>query len=165
MRVPLGVIAMIYESRPNVTIDAAALAIKSGNAVILRGGHEAIETNRALAAVVSEALADAALPADAVQLIPTTDRAAVGELIRARDYVDVLIPRGGKGPHLSPHGRSYGTDDQSTLTAFATPMWMPVLIWKWRLALLIMPRPNAHLPAMPRKHSWFIAMKRSRFCR
>lgn len=97
MRVPLGVIAMIYESRPNVTIDAAALAIKSGNAVILRGGHEAIETNRALAAVVSEALADAALPADAVQLIPTTDRAAVGELIRARDYVDVLIPRGGKG--------------------------------------------------------------------
>ena len=97
MRVPLGVIAMIYESRPNVTIDAAALAIKSGNAVILRGGHEAIETNRALAAVVSEALADAELPADAVQLIPTTDRAAVGELIRARDYVDVLIPRGGKG--------------------------------------------------------------------
>ena len=97
MRVPLGVIAMSYESRPNVTSDAAALAIKSGNAVILRGGHEAIETNRALAAVVSEALADAALPADAVQLIPTTDRAAVGELIRARDYVDVLIPRGGKG--------------------------------------------------------------------
>ena len=96
-RVPLGVIAIIFEARPNVTVDAAALCLKSGNAVILRGGHEAIETNRALAAVVSEALADAALPADAVQLIPTTDRAAVGELIRARDYVDVLIPRGGKG--------------------------------------------------------------------
>lgn len=97
MRVPLGVIAMIYESRPNVTIDAAALAIKSGNAVILRGGHEALESNRALAAIAAEALRSAGLPEDAVQVIPTSDRAAVGELIRARDYVDVLIPRGGKG--------------------------------------------------------------------
>lgn len=97
MRVPLGVVAMIYESRPNVTIDAAALAIKSGNAVILRGGHEAIESNRALAAVAAEALAFAGLPEAAVQVIPTSDRAVVGELIRARDYVDVLIPRGGKG--------------------------------------------------------------------
>ena len=96
MRVPLGVIAIIYESRPNVTIDAAALAVKSGNAVILRGGHEAMETNRALAHVVADALAAAGLPAAAVQLIPTSDRAVVSELIRARDYVDVLIPRGGK---------------------------------------------------------------------
>lgn len=95
MRVPLGVVAMIYESRPNVTIDAAALCLKSGNAVILRGGSEALESNRALARIVSDALADAGLPA-AVQLIPTADRAVVGELIRARDYVDVLIPRGGK---------------------------------------------------------------------
>lgn len=96
MRVPLGVVAMIYESRPNVTIDAAALCLKSGNAVILRGGSEALESNRALACIVSDALADAGLPAAAVQLIPTADRAVVGELIRARDYVDVLIPRGGK---------------------------------------------------------------------
>lgn len=96
MRVPLGVVAMIYESRPNVTIDAAALCLKSGNAVILRGGSEALESNRALARIVSDALADAGLPAAAVQLIPTADRAVVGELIRARDYVDVLIPRGGK---------------------------------------------------------------------
>ena len=96
MRVPLGVVAMIYESRPNVTIDAAALCLKSGNAVILRGGSEALESNRALARIVSDALADAGLPAAAVQLIPTADRAVVGELIRARDFVDVLIPRGGK---------------------------------------------------------------------
>lgn len=96
MRVPLGVVAMIYESRPNVTIDAAALCLKSGNAVILRGGSEALESNRVLARIVSDALAEAGLPAAAVQLIPTADRAVVGELIRARDYVDVLIPRGGK---------------------------------------------------------------------
>ena len=96
MRVPLGVLAMIYESRPNVTVDAAALGLKSGNAVILRGGHEALESNRALARVVAEGLRTAGLPAEAVQLIPSSDRALVGELIRARDYVDVLIPRGGK---------------------------------------------------------------------
>ncbi|MDO5531931.1 glutamate-5-semialdehyde dehydrogenase [Sutterella sp.] len=97
MRVPLGVIAMIFESRPNVTIDAAALGLKSGNAVILRGGHEALESNLALAKLVARALAESGLPEAAVQLIPTSDRAVVGELIRARDYVDVLIPRGGKG--------------------------------------------------------------------
>lgn len=96
MRVPLGVIGIIYESRPNVTIDAAALCLKSGNAVILRGGHEALESNRALAGLVARALAGARLPAEAVQLVPVSDRAVVGELIRARDYVDVLIPRGGK---------------------------------------------------------------------
>lgn len=96
MRVPLGVIGIIYESRPNVTIDAAALCLKSGNAVILRGGHEALESNRVLAELVARALAGANLPAEAVQLVPTSDRAVVGELIRARDYIDVLIPRGGK---------------------------------------------------------------------
>jgi glutamate-5-semialdehyde dehydrogenase len=97
MRVPLGVFGMIYESRPNVTIEAATLAIKSGNAVILRGGSEAIHSNRALAALVALALVDADLPADAVQLVPTTDRAAVGALITMPQYVDVIIPRGGKG--------------------------------------------------------------------
>jgi len=97
MRVPIGVFGMIYESRPNVTIEAASLAIKSGNAAILRGGSEAIESNRALAALVQQALASAGLPADAVQLVPTTDRAAVGQLIAMPQYVDVIIPRGGKG--------------------------------------------------------------------
>lgn len=97
MRVPLGVVAMIYESRPNVTIDAAALAVKSGNALILRGGHEAIRSNRVLADLVRKALVEAGLPADVVQFIDSPDRALVGELIRARNYVDVLVPRGGKG--------------------------------------------------------------------
>jgi len=96
MRVPLGVFGMIYESRPNVTIEAASLAIKSGNAAILRGGSEAIHSNLALAREVQGALADAGLPADAVQLIETTDRAAVGLLIAMPESVDVIIPRGGK---------------------------------------------------------------------
>jgi len=97
MRVPIGVFGMIYESRPNVTIEAASLAIKSGNACILRGGSEAIESNKALAALVQQALADADLPPDAVLLVPTTDREAVGQLIAMPQYVDVIIPRGGKG--------------------------------------------------------------------
>jgi glutamate-5-semialdehyde dehydrogenase len=96
MRVPIGVFGMIYESRPNVTIEAASLAIKSGNACILRGGSEAIESNKALAALVQQALADAGLPPDAVLLVPTTDREAVGRLIAMPQYVDVIIPRGGK---------------------------------------------------------------------
>ena len=97
MRVPIGVFGMIYESRPNVTIEAASLAIKSGNACILRGGSEAIESNKALAALVAQALLSAGLPADVVQLVPTTDREAVGQLIAMPQYVDVIIPRGGKG--------------------------------------------------------------------
>ncbi len=97
MRVPIGVFGMIYESRPNVTIEAASLAIKSGNACILRGGSEAIDSNKALAALVSQALTSAGLPADAVQLVPTVDREAVGCLISMPQYVDVIIPRGGKG--------------------------------------------------------------------
>ncbi len=97
MRVPLGVFAMIYESRPNVTIEAASLAIKSGNACILRGGSEALQSNLALAALVQAALGDAGLPPEAVQLVPTTDRAAVGALITSPEAVDVVIPRGGKG--------------------------------------------------------------------
>ena len=97
MRVPIGVFGMIYESRPNVTIEAASLAIKSGNACILRGGSEAIHSNRALALLVRQALAEANLPEDAVQLVQTTDREAVGQLIAMPQYVDVIIPRGGKG--------------------------------------------------------------------
>ncbi|WP_286758074.1 glutamate-5-semialdehyde dehydrogenase, partial [Ralstonia sp. RL] len=97
MRVPLGVIGIIYEARPNVTADAAALCLKSGNAAILRGGSEAIRCNRAIAALVQEGLQAAGLPADCVQVIDTTDRAAVGELITMREFVDVIVPRGGKG--------------------------------------------------------------------
>ena len=97
MRVPLGVFGMIYESRPNVTIEAASLAIKSGNACILRGGSEAVHTNQALMQLVQAALHEAGLPTTAVQLVPTTDRAAVGCLITMPEYVDVIIPRGGKG--------------------------------------------------------------------
>ncbi len=96
MRVPIGVFGMIYESRPNVTIEAASLSIKSGNACILRGGSEAIDSNKALAALVRQALLAANLPENAVQLVPTTDRAAVGHLITMPEYVDVIIPRGGK---------------------------------------------------------------------
>ena len=97
MRVPLGVIGIIYEARPNVTVDAAGLCIKSGNAAILRGGSEAIHCNRALAKLVAEGLAGAGLPAAAVQVVDTTDRAAVGALITMPEYVDVIVPRGGKG--------------------------------------------------------------------
>ena len=97
MRVPIGVFGMIYESRPNVTIEAASLSIKSGNACILRGGSEAIDSNRALAKLVQRALAEAGLPQDAVQLVQTTDREAVGQLIAMPQFVDVIIPRGGKG--------------------------------------------------------------------
>ena len=97
MRVPLGVIGIIYESRPNVTADAAGLCVKSGNACILRGGSEALHSNQAIAACVREGLAAAGLPTDAVQVIETRDRAAVGELITMTEYVDILVPRGGKG--------------------------------------------------------------------
>jgi glutamate-5-semialdehyde dehydrogenase len=97
MRVPLGVIGIIYEARPNVTVDAAGLCIKSGNATILRGGSEAIHCNQALAKLVKEGLAGAGLPEDAVQVVETTDRAAVGALITMTEYVDVIVPRGGKG--------------------------------------------------------------------
>ena len=97
MRVPLGVVGIIYESRPNVTADAAGLCVKSGNATILRGGSEALHSNQSIAAIIRDGLSFAGLPADAVQVIETTDRAAVGELLTMPEYVDVIIPRGGKG--------------------------------------------------------------------
>lgn len=97
MRVPLGVVGIIYESRPNVTIDAASLCLKSGNAAILRGGSEAIHSNRAIAACLKKGLLEAGLPETAVQVVETTDRAAVGQLIAMPEYVDVIVPRGGKG--------------------------------------------------------------------
>jgi len=97
MRVPLGVIGIIYESRPNVTADAAGLCLKSGNAAILRGGSEALHSNKAIGACIHRGLVEAGLPEDAVQVIDTPDRAAVGELIRLKEHVDVIVPRGGKG--------------------------------------------------------------------
>lgn len=97
MRVPLGVIGIIYESRPNVTIEAASLCLKSGNATILRGGSEAIESNQALAQCIAAGLEQAGLPATAVQVVETTDRKAVGEMITMPEFVDVIVPRGGKG--------------------------------------------------------------------
>jgi glutamate-5-semialdehyde dehydrogenase len=107
MRVPLGVIGIIYESRPNVTADAAGLCLKSGNAAILRGGSEAIHSNQAIAACVHAGLRAAGLPETAVQVVGTTDRAAVGELITMKEYVDVIVPRGGKGliEFISEHAR------------------------------------------------------------
>ena len=97
MRVPLGVVGIIYESRPNVTADAAGLCLKSGNATILRGGSEALHSNQAISACIHQGLEKAGLPSDAVQVIETTDRAAVGEMLAMKDYVDVIVPRGGKG--------------------------------------------------------------------
>lgn len=107
VRIPLGVIGMIYESRPNVTADAAGLCLKSGNAIILRGGSEAIHSNLAIAAVLQAAMAEAGLPAAAVQLIPVTDRAAVDEMLRLEDYLDLIIPRGGEGliRHVAANSR------------------------------------------------------------
>lgn len=96
MRVPLGVIGIIYESRPNVTIDAAALCLKSGNATILRGGSESIDSNTALAKLIQESLSLTGLPSDAVQVVETTDRAAVGAMITMNEYIDVIVPRGGR---------------------------------------------------------------------
>ncbi|RLA97582.1 MAG: glutamate-5-semialdehyde dehydrogenase, partial [Deltaproteobacteria bacterium] len=97
MRIPLGVIGIIYESRPNVTVDAAGLCIKAGNSVILRGGSEAINSNRCLSEILQEALSRVGLPGDAVQVVPTTDREAVLELLKLEDYIDLIIPRGGEG--------------------------------------------------------------------
>jgi glutamate-5-semialdehyde dehydrogenase len=107
MRVPIGVFGMIFESRPNVTIEAASLSIKSGNACILRGGSEAIESNKALAQLVQQALTESGLPAEAVQLVQTTDREVVGQLIAMPEYVDVIIPRGGKSliERISRHAK------------------------------------------------------------
>ena len=107
MRVPLGVVGIIYESRPNVTADAAALCLKAGNAAILRGGSEARESNQAIGALIAGALQDAGLPETAVQVVATTDRQAVGELLRMPEYVDVIVPRGGKGliEYVAEHAR------------------------------------------------------------
>ena len=114
MRVPLGVIGIIYESRPNVTADAAGLCLKSGNAAILRGGSEALHSNQAIAACVHAGLKAAGLPETAVQVVNTTDRAAVGELITMQQYVDVIVPRGGKESDRAHLQRSAHPGDQAS---------------------------------------------------
>ena len=131
MRVPIGVFGMIFESRPNVTIEAASLSIKSGNACILRGGSEAIASNQALARLVAQALREAGLPEHGVQMVATTDRAAVGYLIAMPEFVDVIIPRGGKGliERISAEAK---VPVIKHLMATATAMSMTRVIWSWR---------------------------------
>lgn len=114
MRVPLGVVAVIYESRPNVTIDAAALCLKSGNAAVLRGGSDAKHSNAFLAGLIQQALSENSITSDAVQIITDPDRDLVGELITAREYIDVLIPRGGQGLDLPLDAGSNRSDDQAS---------------------------------------------------
>ena len=159
MRVPLGVIGIIYESRPNVTADAAALCLKSGNACILRGGSEALHSNRAIAACVRAGLKAAGLPEAAVQLVDTTDRAAVGELITLREYVDIIVPRGGKElierlaresripmiKHLDGVCHVYVDDSADPEMAVRSPTT---------------PRPSATAPATPWRRCW--SRRRSR---
>ena len=151
MRVPLGVIGIIYEARPNVTADAAGLCLKAGNAAILRGGSEAIHTNQAIANCVKEGLTNAGLPKSAVQVIETTDRAVVGELVTMKDFVDVIVPRGGKGlierisnearvpiiKHL--HGICHVYIDERA-------------DWKKPFVLQKMPSANVTEPVIPWKH-------------
>ncbi len=107
MRIPLGVIGFVYESRPNVTVDAAALCLKSGNCVILKGGSEAINSNLVLAEILRDSVKDAGLPEGVVQVVPTTDRAAVDEMLKLDDYLDLIIPRGGEGliRYVAEHSR------------------------------------------------------------
>jgi glutamate-5-semialdehyde dehydrogenase len=119
VRVPLGVVFFIYESRPNVTVDAASLCVKSGNAVILRGGKEARSSNRALADLLTEALGAAGLPSDAVQLVETTDREAIGHFLKLRDQIDVAIPRGGRS--LIERVTAEATMPTECVTSTSTP--------------------------------------------
>ena len=141
-RVPLGVLAVIYESRPNVTVDVAGLALKTGNAVILRGGSETITSNQALVAVIRDSLSEAGLPVDAVQFFDDPDRAKVMELLQMQAYVDMLIPRGGAALHEFCRQNSRipvitggGIGDARGVMAasgFATYMWMRALTWRLR---------------------------------
>jgi glutamate-5-semialdehyde dehydrogenase len=132
VRVPIGVIAVIYESRPNVTIDCAALCLKSGNSVILRGGKEAFHSNTALASLISEALASAGLPAAAAQLVPTTDRAAMQELLKLDELIHCVIPRGGEGLIYS-WPRTAASPSSSTTRVSVMFMWIRLPTWTARM--------------------------------
>ena len=153
MRAPLGVVGMIYESRPNVTADAAALCLKSGNACILRGGSEAQHSNQAIAQAIRRALLAAGLPAEAVQVVQTTDRAAVGELLTMPQFVDVVIPRGGKGlvAFVSEHARVPVIKHLDGIChVYIDADAISKKPMRWRL----MPRPSAMAPATPWKPCW-----------
>lgn len=164
MRVPLGVVAIIYESRPNVTIDAAALCLKSGNAAVLRGGSDAKHSNAFLAGLIQQALSENSITSDAVQIITDPDRELVGELITAREYIDVLIPRGGKGlisrlmqeatvpmiKHLEGICHTYVDESADTI---------------WQSPSATMPKRSAILPATPWKRCWSTEKLPERSCR
>jgi glutamate-5-semialdehyde dehydrogenase len=146
VRIPLGVVGFIYESRPNVTVDAAGLCLKSGNAVILKGGSEAINSNLILADVLGSALEEAGLPQKAIQVIPTTDREAVGVLLGLEEDVDVIIPRGGEGLIRF----------SSTIRVYAMSTWMSSLIWTWPQRCASTPRFSGQAYAMPWRQCLFM---------
>ena len=164
VRVPLGVIFMIYESRPNVTVDAASLCVKSGNAAILRGGKEATHSNRALHRVLADELAPSGLPEDAVQLVSTTDRSAVGHFLGMPDRVDLAIPRGGESlirrvvaEAKMPVMKHY--------TGIATSTWMPKPISTRPSGSSSTPRPIDRASATPPRPSWSTETPRPSSCR
>ena len=142
-RVPIGVVGIIYESRPNVTSDAAVLCTKTGNAAILRGGSEALRTNLAIAAALREGAASAGLPADCIQLIAHTDREAVRHLAQMDRYVDLLVPRGGTVPHRSRRRSTPGCPSSSITTASASSTWTAPPTRTWRSASSSTRKPSA----------------------
>lgn len=164
VRVPFGVVGIIYEARPNVTVDAAGICLKSGNAVLLRGSSSAANSNAALVAVLRDAVADAGLPADAVQLLDATSRDSVKELMRARGLVDVLIPRGGASLIRT-------VVEESTVPvietgwATATCTSMPPPTWPRPSRSPSTPRPSACPPATPPSRCWCTPGSRTRSCR
>ena len=163
MRVPLGVVGIIYESRPNVTADAAALCLKSGNATILRGGSEALHSNLAIADSIHTGLRQAGLPPDAVQVIATTDRAVVGSMIAMPEYVDVIIPRGGKGLlSASPTRPEYRSSSIWMASAMSTSTTR--LIRRKLTTLRSTPRLSATVPAILWRHCLWRRESRKRCC-
>ena len=161
--VPLGVIGMIYEARPNVTADAAVLCLKAGNAVILRGGKEAIHSNTAIAQVMRDAVESAGLPRDSIQLVEDTSRQSSVELMGLTEYLDVLIPRGGAGLIRSVKENSH-VPVIETGVGNCPCMWTTTPIWKWRPGLSSTPRRPAPPCAMRRKRCWFTVQWRKNSC-
>ena len=157
--VPLGVIAIIFESRPNVTVDAAVLCLKSGNATVLRGGSEAIRSNVALAGVIRHAIARAGLPSDAVTIMENTDRALVSELLTLRQYINLAIPRGGAGL-IRMVVDTYRSSKRVAVSAMSMLIKMPISIWL--SVSLKMPKYPVLRPAMPWKPCWFTRMSSGR---
>ena len=149
MRIPLGVIGIVYESRPNVTADAAGLCLKSGNAVILRGGSEAIHSNTAIGKLLRRELAKLGLPPAALQVVATTDRSAVLELLQREEEIDLIIPRGGEGPDPLRQRATPGFPSSSTTRASATPSSTPAPTSRWPKRSASTPRCSAPGSATP----------------